>query len=343
MTFENPILSKLTLVSAESTDSKYNQIVEAVLRGLEDGVIGRSAQLPSINAVCKRYSISRDTVVKAYNRLKEMGVVASHHGKAFHIAVDTFSRAKNVFVMFDVIGTAYKERLHQGIVESLGDKALLDFYFHHFNAGLFCQLLEDARGKYEYYVVMPFPDDRIRDCLAAFDQTKLMLLDIDIGFPDKNCSVIRQSHDTELRSALASGLDAIRRYDSFTLAFPDDKHHPVVIKDAFAGFCREHGIACSIKPLLSEDDVEPGRAFLVIEDSDLVALVRGLRTKKLKPGKDIGFISYNDTILKEIIEGGVTVVSIDFHAMGGMAARQILLRSPAKHLLPTRLIMRSSL
>ena len=39
--------------------------------------------------------------------------------------------------------------------------------------------------------------------------------------------------------------------------------------------------------------------------------------------KDIGLISYNDTILKEVLEGGITTISTDFKKMGKALAKII--------------------
>lgn len=51
----------------------------------------------------------------------------------------------------------------------------------------------------------------------------------------------------------------------------------------------------------------------------------------------------NDTPFKEIIEGGITCVSVDFHEMGRKAAAQILSPEKICELMPTRLISRASL
>ena len=53
-----------------------------------------------------------------------------------------------------------------------------------------------------------------------------------------------------------------------------------------------------------------------------VNLVKQVREKRLRLGKDIGIISYNDTPLKELL--GITVISTDFKVMGETAADMIL-------------------
>jgi DNA-binding LacI/PurR family transcriptional regulator len=63
-------------------------------------------------------------------------------------------------------------------------------------------------------------------------------------------------------------------------------------------------------------------AYVIIEEMDLVNLVKQIRDKKFVLGKDIGIISYNDTPLKDLL--GITVISTDFQVMGETAAYMIL-------------------
>ena len=61
-------------------------------------------------------------------------------------------------------------------------------------------------------------------------------------------------------------------------------------------------------------------------------------------GEDVGIISYNDTELKDIIEGGITVISADFAKMGQLAADFVLQEGKSKQeIVPTEVILRSSL
>ena len=62
--------------------------------------------------------------------------------------------------------------------------------------------------------------------------------------------------------------------------------------------------------------------YIIIEESDLVSLVKQIRDKNFTLGKDIGIISYNDTPLKDLL--GITVISTDFQVMGETAAYMIL-------------------
>ncbi len=330
-------------ISAAAGTPKYRQLVDAVLESIGDGTIGKGDLLPSINHVSRDRSLARETVAKAYNILKQKGAVESRPGKGFYVATDHYAGDTNVFVMFDVFGTPYKQRLYQGMADHVGAGVHLDMYFHHYNPDLLVKLLADAAGRYEYYVVMAVPNDRVRRALARCDQRRLLILDIDVDYPGKDCSVIRQDHDSQLVAALRSGADRVKRYERFTLVFPPDRNHPAVIPGAFGRFCEAEGIPCRIVPRLDESGIRAGGAYLVIEDDDLVAVVKYVRSRGLSAGRDIGVVSYNDTAFKEVLEGGVTVVSVDFHAMGRKAAGHVAGGQKANILEPTKLIVRNTL
>jgi DNA-binding LacI/PurR family transcriptional regulator len=61
-----------------------------------------------------------------------------------------------------------------------------------------------------------------------------------------------------------------------------------------------------------------------MEESVLVSTIKFARAGKLKIGKDIGVLSFNDTPLKEVLENGISVISTNFFRMGSLAAELIL-------------------
>jgi DNA-binding LacI/PurR family transcriptional regulator len=211
-------------------------------------------------------------------------------------------------------------------------------------AGLDPQLLGDAAGRYEFHLVMPFPHETVYRTLAAFDQSKLLLLDIDAEYPGKRCAAVSQDHNAELDRALVQAAPRIRVYRSLTLVFPEDRHHPVVIKPAFRRFCRRARVPHTVVPTLGESDIRKGHAYFVIEDADLVRLIKACRRRRFKLGRDVGVVSYNDTPMKEVVQDGISVISIDFMELGRKAGRQALARADgARLLVPTRFISRDSL
>ena len=98
-----------------------------------------------------------------------------------------------------------------------------------------------------------------------------------------------------------------------------------------------------IPEIKNDTPVTKGDVFIVIEEVDLANLIKICLSKKLKIGKDVGIISYNETPLKEVILDGITVISTDHIKMGETAAELILTNSKANIKNPFVLIRRKSL
>ena len=80
-----------------------------------------------------------------------------------------------------------------------------------------------------------------------------------------------------------------------------------------------------------------------IDDRDMVKVIKLCREHQLQLGKHIGLITYNDTDVKEILEGGITTVAVDFKKMGELTARKILDKVRDVEVISSQLILRSSL
>ena len=65
--------------------------------------------------------------------------------------------------------------------------------------------------------------------------------------------------------------------------------------------------------------------------------------KGFQLGKDVGILSHNDDVVKEIICGGITTYSTDFKKMAEVAATFVLDREKIQTTVPTELIRRNSL
>jgi DNA-binding LacI/PurR family transcriptional regulator len=75
----------------------------------------------------------------------------------------------------------------------------------------------------------------------------------------------------------------------------------------------------------------------------MIDFIKQVHIHGLQLGKDIGLISYDDTPIKEILEGGITVISTDFEQMGHTAGQLITQKTKARVANPSRLIKRKSL
>ena len=145
-------------ISEDSPIPKYLQIVDIINHAISEEKLFVGDHLPSVNNLCKQYKVSRDTVFKAYNILKEQGVVDSVPNKGYFIAKAT----SKVFLFLDTF-KAYKEVLYDSFKKNLPDDILADVHFHHYNIEVFKRQIEESRGKYAKYVIMPFDHSKMND------------------------------------------------------------------------------------------------------------------------------------------------------------------------------------
>jgi DNA-binding LacI/PurR family transcriptional regulator len=94
---------------------------------------------------------------------------------------------------------------------------------------------------------------------------------------------------------------------------------------------------------LQNEPIKEGEVYINLMENDLVYLIEKILTTKMKVGKHVGVISYNETPLKKIILNGITTISTDFQMMGEKAAQLILEQSTEHIAIPFYLTMRASL
>jgi len=90
-------------------------------------------------------------------------------------------------------------------------------------------------------------------------------------------------------------------------------------------------------------DFVKGNAYLIASHVDLIEAVKICRSKGLKLGEDVGLVTYNDAPMLEVIENGITAISVNFKQMGVLAAQFINNNGHIQTYVPTRLIVRGSL
>jgi DNA-binding LacI/PurR family transcriptional regulator len=81
----------------------------------------------------------------------------------------------------------------------------------------------------------------------------------------------------------------------------------------------------------------------VVADRHLVSLVKKCGEAGLVLGQDVGLISFNDTVLKEVVAGGITTISTDFRELGRLLARMVETRTYRQIRNASGLILRNTL
>ena len=323
----------------ESTGhTKLQQLVHSITELINIGKLQIGDSLPSINKLSSETGFSRDTIFKAYNILKQRNVIESAPQKGSFVASESFK----VFMLLDDF-SAFKEQLYQSFRHNLPDSYSVDLLFHHYNSEVFHQLVENSLGRYSMYVVMNIDHNSLDPILKKIDNNKLLILDM--GKPENGkINYLLQDFNTSIQNCLEQGLTQLQKYNELILVYSKKSTpHPEESVNAVQTFCRNNKIKFKNITQLKDSDIKNGQAYFVIRDADLVQVIKTCRKKHFELGKDVGVLSYNDTPMKQIVGGGITVISIDFELMGKQAAEFVKNRQKIREVLTTSLILRDSL
>ncbi|RLD76870.1 MAG: GntR family transcriptional regulator [Bacteroidetes bacterium] len=333
-------MSKLDFkLDLSSVVTKQQQVINAVSDAVNAGFLCPGDKLPSVNNLSVKLNISRDTVFKAYQELKKIGLIESVAQKAYHIT----SKNKKVLLMLDEY-SPYKELLYNSFKDLLPANYTIDLVFHHYNKTLYDTILSNVLGKYSHYIISPYFTEEVHNTLKKISKDKLLFIDISQKL-SKGYSFVCQNFNEAVNSCLTEIVGLVKKYKKFNLVFPKNITHPSITEKAFKQFCTDNNIEFEVLSQLKISDIHQDQAYFVLRQKHLVRLLKFAKTKKLLQGKDIGIIAYNDSPLHEVIDNGITSISTDFMEMGQIAADYVL-RTDAKiinKIIPTRLILRGSL
>lgn len=317
----------------QSNKPKYQQLIDSIVDAIDSGKFERGKQLPSINVVANEFGMARMTVTKAYDELRERGLINSHHGKGFYVASTDTRSALNVFILMDAL-TPYKEILLENILENLGEGVSHTLFFHYHDIQLFENLIQDNAGKYNHYIILPHFNKSVSGILSKIPKDKLLILDIDVKEFGPDASILYQNFESNMYNGLSECIDKIKKYKTLNLVLSSKsfQYTPNGIINGFTSFCTDNGINHDIIPDLEEDvDIQENEAYIVFREFDLIKMINWCTQKQWKFGREIGVISYDDTPLKEIISEGISVISNDFALMGKRAAEMILEKTKGRY------------
>ena len=330
----------LISVDAHLGAPKYRQIVTSVEEGLMNGLLKKGDKLPSINSIRNKFSLSRDTVLMAFSELKARGIVESVSGKGYYIKSDNIKIKQKIFVLFDELN-AFKEDLYNSFLENLQEDIQVDIFFHHFSFEVFSKHIYDSVGNYNHYVIMPANLPHTNTVIEKLPNEKVFILD-QTHEELKHYPSIHQNFQNDIYKSLKQALPRLGKYDKLVLLFPDSKQ-PLGMLNGFQKFRKETQFNHEVIKTLEGRNLQKGEAYLILDDRDLIVLIKKIKETNLEIGKDIGIISYNDTLLKEIVEGGITTISTDFKLMGKRLAEMIAKNERLQIENPNALIVRNSL
>lgn len=339
------LTSKVDRIDANSRMPKYRQVVNTILTDIENELFKPGQRIPSINETSEEYYLSRDTVEKAYRELSQRGVIASVPGKGYYVTYEAAIKKTKVLAVFNKL-CYYKQTVYNALVKQLGPHAVCNLYVHNHDAKLFEELILDNLGEYDYYLIMPHFYEGMEQALRVIKKiprNRLILLDQKLDLLGGSYGLVYQDFQTDIAQALKSGLDLLQKYEKLCLVYPEDEKYPSEMQEGFLAFCQQAGFQSEMISSMHQRPLNKGEVYVVLDERELVGLIKQIEASDFVLGQDIGIISYNDTPLKEVLAGGITVISTDHEKMGAAAARLVLNKSRERIHNPFYLIQRHSL
>ena len=332
-------------VDEYSATPKYLQLANSIVSAIEAGVVQKDYLLPSINELSYQFDISRDTIQKSYRHLKKIGVVNSFPGKGYCISNMNFRQKLKIFLMFNKL-SAHKKIIYDTFVAALGEDVAIDFYIYNNDFNLFKKILNSKKGDYSHYVIIPHfieGGENAYEIINSIPKDKLILLDKNIPGISGDYSVVYENFEKDIYGALQEARTQLSKYHTIKLVFPEQSYFPVEIINGFQRFCQQYAFNHEVVNNIKSTTIDKGEAFINLMEDDLIVLLERIMENKLKIGKDVGVVSYNETPLKKLILNGITTISTDFKYMGTVAAGMIL-ESSKRHIeVPFHYIRRPSL
>lgn len=331
---------KIIIVDNHSNLPKYKQIVHSIEAAISENRLKKNDKLPSVNKVSLEFSISRDTVLLAYDELKKRGIIYSILGKGYYVKSVEFSFEQRIFLLFDELNI-FKEDIYNSFLEKMNNLAQVDIFFHHFNIEMFKKLINESNGNYSKYIIMPTNLVGAASLIKTLPKQDVYILD-QTNSELKDYPSIHQNFVKDIYEALQKGKHLIDKYQKLILIFPGFRE-PLGMKIGFEKFCNDNHLNHEVINQFKERELQRGEIYVIPDDRDLVKVIEESKTQNLKLGLDFGIISYNETPLKKVVENGITTISTDFQSMGKQLAEMILENKKVQIENKNSLIIRNSL
>lgn len=308
---------------------KSKQIVQSIQNAISRKIIKPGDQIPSYNEMMRELNVSRETVYRAYNELKYLGIILSRPGKGYYVKQSDAINSLNVFLMLDNYST-YKEIMFKSLEKNLGQNTHIDLYFHHFNVNLYKALIQDAIGKYTDYIILPLIDKKNCNWLQdVLSHERAKILDVGIELYADFFPCVCQNYSKAIYSALESASDLLEKYNTliFSSLETQDNYQGYIKTKVTAGikkYCIDYHFEFKQIKQIADRKISEKECYLTGSDFDLVELVMKARENSFRLGREVGCISFHESPLKEIIADGITTLSTDWDLMGKNMAEQIL-------------------
>lgn len=339
-------------INEGSSDPKFIQIAHRIRELIDAGQLDCGDKLPSVNQVIAHFSVSRDTAIKAYQELKNLGIVESSPCKAYFVGnVCRKEGQKRIILLVDE-QSWYKDRIYQGLVDHLPEGYYVERFCHNDDFDLLKHMYERHRALPDIASFMIIPtagQTRDAEYFRFVNPGKILFLDRRV--PGTPHSAVYQDFTAGFYEALDAERAALSKYRRLVFATRLSAN-PVTedMAEGFSLFCASLDIPfVRIRALFTEKQMrgklafEQGDLVVTLDDQLLCEVLRSCEEREWKIGTDLGLIALNDGPFYERLPVPISTLSADFYRMGELAASFAAALSIDPTRLPARLIVRASL
>ncbi|ATP57405.1 GntR family transcriptional regulator [Pedobacter ginsengisoli] len=335
------IFEKIQELEEIPSFSKHEQFVQGIINAIDEKIISKGEALPSINVLIKKLGFARETIMKGYRELIGRGIVESKNRHGYFVANEHTEQTIRVALLMYLIDS-FQEQFYRNFRNELGPNVHIDVFFHHGNITIFETMLHMIKGKYGVYVISPIPHPKTKHLLELLPINKLIMFDRYEDLDDE-FNYITQEFEQSTYRILAELAETIKKFNELIFFHVPGSLDPVEIIKSFKKFTKDFKIKNRILNEYKPGSVEKGKVYFTLDNSEIWKIMKDCEIKQLELGKDIGILSHNDEVVKEIIGGGLTTYSADFSLMGKRVAQAILRKEKVQEIIPTILIRRKSL
>lgn len=309
----------------DSKTPKYQQLVNTLLVDIEKGDLKTGERLPSINEASEECYLSRDTVERAYSELHRLGVITSIFRKGYFISGKSAKTKTKIFFLVGKI-TENNKAIFNSFVNYAGKEVAVDIFTYNYKSDNFRDLINNHLGNYHYYVIMPHLIEETEEnikCLKKISGERLIFLEQSMpSLQQANSSILCNSGE-EIFNVLQQNAKHFKKYKTLNLVLTEEEYFDSELMTGFRNFCETNHYDFQVLDGLQDEEVEEGHVYLTMDDADLVLAIKSIQNQGLELGKQVGIISLNDSCYKEILAGGISIISSKPKEIGKLAAEMI--------------------
>lgn len=308
----------------------YKQVIQEIKAHITNKSLKEGDILPSMNQLCENLQVSKETVKKAYDILRSESYIDSAHGKGFFVKKQK-KQATKILILFDKLST-YKKELFQAFSKEMPPKTEYTIRLFNQDIDLFEKFILDNLGQFDYYVITPhLPlnktiQNRVINVLKKIPNRQLVILDRNLEDLPGNYISVYQDFENDVTQGLEQAKESIKLYSKINVLLMQGSLYGKLVQEGIKKFTDEHRIPASFYDKKIPEYIQAGESYVILSgqlEDELIKIAQQAKKQKLKIGKDIGVLSYNESALNEIILNGLSVLSTNFEQMGAEAAKLI--------------------